>query len=111
MKKYALAILAAVGALFFAPTTSEAGGISIRFGSGPSFGHSYSPRYYSSSRSHYSSRNYVPRVIRTSIINQCRRRYVRYLPCGTPQYYYATRVTYCDHYCNGSRRTYTRTHY
>ena len=115
MKVIILSVVAAAAVLVGSTTTAEAGprySIGYR-GSGYGYsGHFYRPSdngYHQ--QPHYSHGGYCAppykvRTVEVSLYTQCR---TAYLPCGRPYTYHVTVVTYCDHYSNGTTRSWSQT--
>lgn len=115
MKLIILSVVAAAAVLVGSITTAEAG---PRYSSGyrgagyGHSGHSYRPSYNGyHQQPRYSNGGHcaTPYKVRTVEVNrysQCR---TAYLPCGRPYTYHVTVVTYCDHYSNGTTRTWSQT--
>ncbi|HRQ91094.1 MAG TPA: hypothetical protein PLA50_20050 [Bacteroidia bacterium] len=100
MKLTILATAAAAVMAVFGATNAEAGG---RYRGGYGYGPSYG---YGGGHSHCAP---AP-VYKTCTVEVCRERQCRtaYDHCGRPYSYHVTVVTYCDHYSNGTSRTWTR---
>ncbi len=109
MKLAVIATAAAASLALFGATTAEAG--PRYYGGGSGGGGSY---HSGSARGGY---GYVPSyshcapVYKTCTVEvarytQCRTAYDH---CGRPYTYHVTVVTYCDHYSNGTTRTWSRT--
>lgn len=114
MKPILLAV-AVAGLALSAATPAEAGPRFSRSHSrghswGGGFGHGYvSPSFH---HDHYGPAYCAP-VHRIRTVEVGRHCYFRtaYLSCGRPFTQRVTVVTYCDHFSNGTTRTWTRTFY
>ncbi len=123
MKLVTLSIIAATGAILFgSATVAEAGPrFSIQY-NGSGYGGGYNG-YYNQSPKHYpgyiSDGGYghgyghgcepQPYKVSTVEVNRYSQCKTAYDHCGRPYTYHVTVVTYCDHYSNGSSRTWSRT--
>jgi len=110
MKYWILALSLAVTAFVFAPSQAEAGNFYLRIGPSNAWGYATGHHQWRSSSPRYSNRCQPRHVVRTCVVNKCRRKQVGYLPCGRRYTYYVTVVTYRDQYSDGTCRTYTRTY-
>ena len=115
MKLTILTLVAATAVLIGSATQAEAGPrFSIQFGGSNRGGQSYNQGYANhgyASQSYNQSQGHCaqPYKISTSEVNrytQCRTAYDH---CGRPYTYHVTVVTYCDHYSNGTTRTWSQT--
>ena len=59
--------------------------------------------------SHFHGHHAMPHKISTVEVNRRTHSHVAYHPSGHPYTYYVTVVTYCDHYSNGTTRTWSKT--
>lgn len=112
--KIAPVTIAAAAIALLGATAAEAG---PRHGGGYGHGGSHSAwshhgghGYVASGHHHHHHHAPVP-VYKTHTVevnrhSHCRTRYDH---CGRPYTYHVTVVTYCDHYSNGTSRTWTRT--
>lgn len=109
MKLTVLATAAAAALALVGTTTAEAG--PRYYGGGSGGGGSYHSGYARSGYGYVSSRSHCAPVYKTCTVEvnrytQCRTGYDH---CGRPYTYHVTVVTYCDHYSNGTTRTWSRT--
>jgi hypothetical protein len=116
MKLTVLATAAAAALALVGASTAEAGprysgggsygggGYAGSYRGGHSSGHGYvAPRY---TPSHCAPVVYKTHTVEVNRYTQCRTAYDH---CGRPYTYHVTVVTYCDHYSNGTSRTWSRT--
>lgn len=114
MKLASLSIIAAAGTVLFgAATVAEAGPrFSIQFG-GSGYGYpSHQHSQYTSNYSRYhqnSGHCAQPYKVSTVEVNRYTQCQTAYDHCGRPYTVHVTVVTYCDHYSNGTTRTWSRT--
>lgn len=119
MKLVTLSIIAATGAILFGSATEAEAGprFSIQYNSsgyGGGYGgyYSHGPRYYpgyqydSGYGRHCEPQPYKVSTVEVNRYSQCKTAYDH---CGRPYTYHVTVVTYCDHYSNGTSRTWSRT--
>jgi len=123
MKLVTLSLIAAAGTVLFgAATVAEAGPkFSVQFGSsgygagshgyyssghGYGYGHGYSIGYPSHGNHGHCAQPYKVSTVEVNRYTQCRTAYDH---CGRPYTVHVTVVTYCDHYSNGTTRTWSRT--
>lgn len=120
MKLNILATVAAAALALVGASTAEAGpryGGHSGGGGGYSSGRGYvAPSYGGHYRApshggHYRAPShcapvYKVRTVEVNRYSQCRTAYTH---CGRPYTYHVTVVTYCDHYSNGTTRTWSRT--
>ena len=118
MKLTILTVVAAAAVLIGSATRAEAGPrFSIQFGGSGYGGHSYNPYSRGYANNAYANQSYnqgrghcaQPYKVSTVEVNrytQCRTAYDH---CGRPYTYHVTVVTYCDHYSNGTTRTWSQT--
>lgn len=113
MKLTVLATAAAAALALVGASTAEAGP-RYHGGGGYAGGGGYSGGYnsgYGYVAPRYAPSHCAPVVYKTCTVEvnrytQCRTAYDH---CGRPFTYHVTVVTYCDHYSNGSTRTWSRT--
>lgn len=114
MKLTVLTTAAAAALALIGASTAEAG---PRFGGGSGGGGGYGGGYsggsgYVFSQGHYDGPSHcAPAVYKVNTVEvnrytQCRTAYDH---CGRPYSYHITVVTYCDHYSNGTTRTWSQT--
>ncbi len=122
MKLASLSIIAAAGTVLFgAASVAEAGprfslqingsgygGHSHGYSSGYGYssGHGYSSGYQSYGGNRHCAQPYKVSTVEVNRYTQCQTAYDH---CGRPYTVHVTVVTYCDHYSNGTSRTWSRT--
>lgn len=114
MKLLLFSVAASAAVLVGSVTTAEAGPrYSGGYRGGGYGGPSYCPPYNGNyqQHSHHSNHGYYAQPYKVSTVevsrySQCRTAYDHY---GRPYTYDVTVVTYCDHYSNGTTRTWSQT--
>ncbi len=107
MKLTVLSTLAAAAFALVGATSAEAG---PRYGGHGGYGHGHGGHGHSHGGYGHDHGHYRPVYkLHTVEVNRTRHCRTAYDHCGRPYTYHVTVVTYCDHYSNGTSRTWSRT--